>query len=105
MNLRTLCTLTAAWAFAACIAAPPAAADDQMFVDALDMIGVSVGDSAAAAAVGRGVCASFDAGTPLPTVVDRLADEHDLSTEDASLVTGFAVAEYCDRHEGALRAE
>lgn len=83
-----------AFAFAA-----PATADDQMFADALDMIGVVVGDPAA---VGRGVCASFDAGQSLPTVVDRLSAAHGITVDDASMVAGFSVAEYCDHHEGAL---
>ncbi|GAA1683178.1 hypothetical protein MMUR_21740 [Mycolicibacterium murale] len=90
----TTALFAAAFSFAA-----PATADDQMFADALDMIGVSVGDPAA---VGRGVCASFDAGQTLPAVVDQLSAAHGITVDDASMVAGFSVAEYCDHHEGAL---
>ncbi|MGU3502520.1 DUF732 domain-containing protein [Mycobacterium sp. C31M] len=83
--------------------AAPAAADDAYFVDVLDLMDITVGDAPTAVAMGRSVCADFDLGTPLAAVVDRLAGTHGLSAEDAALVAGFSVAEYCDQHEPALR--
>jgi hypothetical protein len=87
---------------AALLSAAPATADDDTFVGALEMLGLDVEDPAAVVAMGRSVCADFDAGATLPAVVDRLSADRGLSIEDASLVAGFSVAEYCDQHEDAL---
>lgn len=95
-------TVTALLIAAAFLGAAPAAADDETFVGALEMIGVTVDSSAAAAEMGRAVCAGFDAGQPLPAVVEQLSAGHGLSFETASMVAGFSVAEYCDDHESAL---
>ncbi|AQA04279.1 hypothetical protein BVC93_19700 [Mycobacterium sp. MS1601] len=100
--LKTL-TVCAALTTAAGALSAPAAADDALFVDMLDMVGISVGDSATAVAVGRGVCASLDSGQQLPAVVEQLSATHGITVEDASMVAGFSVAEYCDHHEGALK--
>lgn len=100
--MRTLILAAALGAVAVGVAGP-AAADDETFVGALEMIGVDVGGAAAAAAMGRSVCADLDRALTVPAVVARLSDQHGLTAEDAALVTGFSVAEYCDHHEGALQ--
>ena len=86
----------------ALLSAAPASADDETFLGALEMVGIAADDPAAAVAMGRSVCASFDNGQTVPVIVDRLSTQHGLSVDQAGLVTGFSVAEYCDHHEGAL---
>lgn len=65
------------------------------------MLGITI-DPVSAVAMGRSVCSSFDDGLSLPAVVGQLSAAHGLSIEDASLVAGFSVAEYCDHHKEAL---
>lgn len=103
VTLPKTITATTVLLAAACLTAAPAAADDDTFVGALEMIGVTAESPAAAAEMGRSVCAGFNAGQALPVVVEQLSAGHDLSFETASMVAGFAVAEYCDHHESALR--
>lgn len=89
-------------AFLALAAAVPAAADDQDFADALEIIGVAVDGPGSAGAMGRSACARLDGGDDVVSTVNALAASHGLDLETAALVVGFSVAEYCDHHEGAL---
>ena len=86
----------------ALMGAAPAAADDESYLDTLEIVGVPVDDPAAAIAMGRNACALLDQGVDVATVASRLMTDNALSADQAGFTVGVAVAAYCDQHRGLV---
>lgn len=97
-----LAGMTAVLGAAALMTAAPAAADDQMFLDVLDMMGVPAADPAAAVEMGHAVCAGLDQGQSLHVVADSIAAANGLTPEQSGMVVGASVAAYCDQHRALV---
>jgi hypothetical protein len=87
---------------AALLSAAPAAADDQTFLEVLDMMGVPVTDPAAAIEMGRAACAGLDAGQSIHQVADTIGPPNGLVPEQAGMVIGASVAAYCHQHSARV---
>ena len=92
----------AALAAAALFTAAPAAADDQTFLEVLDLMGIAVDDPAVAVSTGRAACTGLDEGQPLPTVVDGIAAANGLTADQSGLFVGASVAAFCDQHRALV---
>ena len=87
---------------AALLTAAPAAADDQTFLEVLDMMGVPATDPASAIEMGRAACAGLDAGQSIHAVADAIGPANGLLPEQAGMVIGASVAAYCDQHRALV---
>lgn len=91
-----------ALAAAALFTAAPAAADDQTFLEVLDLMGIAVDDPAAAVSRGRAACTGLDEGQPPPTVTEGIATANGLTAEQAGMFVGASVAAFCDQHRALV---
>lgn len=87
---------------AALLTAAPAVADDETFLEVLDLMGVPVAEPASAVEMGLAVCAGLDGGQPLQTVADGIAAANGLSPDQSGMVVGASVAAYCDQHRALV---
>lgn len=84
------------------LTAAPAAADDETFLEVLDMMDVPVADPGAAVEMGHAVCAGFDQGQPIDVVAAGIAAANALTAEQSGMVVGASVAAYCDGHRALV---
>lgn len=99
-SLKIACAV--ALGAAALLTAAPAAADDQTFLDVLDMMGVPVADPASAVEMGRTVCAGLDQGQSVEAVAAAIGPANGLMPEQSGMVIGASVAAYCDQHRALV---
>ena len=99
-SLKIACA--AALGTAALLTAAPATADDQTFLEVLDMMGVPVADPAAAVEMGLTACAGLDQGQPIEAVAAAIGPANGLTPEQSGMVIGASVAAYCDQHRGLV---
>lgn len=86
----------------ALIAAAPANADDETYLETLEAIGITVDDPASAVAMGKSVCARLDQGADVASTADEVSRARGLSTEEGGLIVGVSIAAYCDNHKGLI---
>ena len=86
----------------ALVAAAPANADDDAYLETLEAIGIPVDDPASAIAMGKSVCAGLDQNADVAGVADEVSSTRGLSAEQGALVVGVSIAAYCDQHKGLL---
>jgi hypothetical protein len=86
----------------ALMAAAPANADDETYLETLEAIGIAVDDPSSAIAMGKSVCAGLDQGAGVESTADEVSSSGGLSTEEGALVVGVSIAAYCDHHKGLI---
>jgi hypothetical protein len=86
----------------ALMAAAPANADDETYLETLGAIGIAVDDPASAIAMGKTVCAGLDQGAGVESTADEVSSSRGLSTEEGALVVGISIAAYCDHHKSLI---
>lgn len=89
-------------ASAALLTAAPATADEQTYLEVLDMMGIPVADPAAAVDMGLGACAGLDQGQSVHTVADVIGTANGLGPEQSGMVIGASVAAFCDHHRALI---
>ncbi|OAN30208.1 hypothetical protein A4X20_09635 [Mycolicibacterium iranicum] len=94
--------LAAALGATALLTAAPAVADDETFLDVLDMMGVPVTDPASAVEMGHTACAGLDQGQSVDAVAAALGPANGLTLEQSGMVIGASVAAYCDQHRALV---
>jgi hypothetical protein len=87
---------------AALFTAAPAVADDQTFLDVLEMMGVPVTDPASAVEMGQTACAGLDQGQSVQAVAAAIGPANGLTPEQSGMVIGASVAAYCDQHRALV---
>jgi len=83
---------------AALLVAAPAAADEQTYLEVLDMMGIPVADPAAAVDMGLAACAGLDQGQSVNAIADTIGTANGLVPEQSGMVIGASVAAFCDHH-------
>lgn len=94
--------LAALFACASVVTAAPAVADEQTYLEVLDMMGVPVADPAAAVEMGLAACAGLDAGQPVTAVAETIGTASGLTPEQSGMVIGVSVAAFCDHHRALV---
>lgn len=87
---------------AALLTAAPAAADEQTYLEVLDMMGIPVTDPAAAIEMGLVACAGLDRGQSVHTIADTIGTANSLVSEQSGMVIGASVAAFCDHHRALI---
>jgi hypothetical protein len=89
-------------ASAALLTAAPAAADEQTYLDVLDMMGIPVADPAAAVEMGLAACAGLDRGQSVQAVADAIGTANGLLPVQSGMVIGASVHAFCDHHRALV---
>ncbi|CAN3127208.1 DUF732 domain-containing protein [Mycobacterium sp. smrl_JER01] len=86
----------------AVLTAAPAGADDETYLEVLEMMEIPVADPSAAVALGRAVCAGLDQGQSVEAVANAIGTANGLTLDQSGMVVGASVAAYCDQHRALV---
>ena len=98
-------TVAALLSIAALSTAAPASADetDEIYLQALEMGGITITNRTAAIAMGHTVCTALDQGVKPTGVVATLMGSAGLSPTEAGHTLGVSVAAYCPQYRSLIK--